>query len=368
MVRKRNEQSRQDALSDFVKSPSMDRSLAMKVLEDALRSIIKHKFGSDLNFETVINVDTGDIQVWRYRDIVPDSEYNLSMHDKISLSDAKKIESDFQIGEQVAEEVNLDIFGRRSIFNAKHMMSNAISNVKMDALVRKYSTKIGEIVSFEVFHAYGKKVILIDEDGDTITMAPNSRIPGEKFRKGDHIRAVVDGVSEDPNNLGVMVSRTSSKFLAALLEIEIPEIKEGIIDIRQVVREPGERAKVVVQTYNDNIDPVGSCVGVKGVRINAITRELNNENIDIINYTESPDLFISRIFSPAKISSIKYLQNNRLAIYLRPDQVAKAIGIKGHNISLASRLLGMEIDLYRELNNEHNEIRKEDNWTDDENE
>lgn len=345
-----------EAFAEFAKAQNIDRPTVIRILEDTFKSVVKQRFGNDTNFEIVINLDQGDMQIWRYRDIVEDAADNAHMPDKIALSEAKRIEADFEVGEQVADEVDLGEFGRRAVYIAKQTLLSTMQSIKTDAILGKYANRIGELVTVEVNHAYGKEAILVDEDGYELIIPRSHQIPKDRYRKGEYIKAVVHEIQTTSNKNRVIISRSSPSFLQALLENEIPEIKEGIIEIKAIVREPGERAKVAVRTFSENIDPIGACVGVRGSRIHGIVRELHNENIDIVNYTDSLDLYIARAMSPAKISSLKYIGNNKVAVYLRPDQVSKAIGMGGNNIKLASKLVGLEIDVYRELNNNEEDV------------
>lgn len=345
-----------DAFAEFAKAQSIDRPTVIRILEDTFRAVIKQRFGQDSNFEVVINLDQGDMQIWRYREIIDDNSDKAGMHDKIILSEAKQIESDFEVGEQVADEIDLGDFGRRAVFIAKQALISTMQSIRANAIIEKYVNRIGDLINIEVNHSYGKETILVDEDGYELVMPRAQQISKDRFRKGDYIKAVIHEIQNNGTKHRVILSRASPKFLQALLENEIPEIKEGVIEIKDIVREPGERAKVVVRTFNENVDPVGACIGPRGSRISGIVRELHNENIDIINYTDSIDLYISRALNPAKVSSIKHLKNNRVAVYLRPDQVAKAIGVGGHNIKLASKLVGLDIDVYREVNNSDEDV------------
>lgn len=345
-----------DAFAEFAKAQSIDRPTVIRILEDTFRAVIKQRFGQDSNFEVVINLDQGDMQIWRYREIIDDNSDKAGMHDKIILSEAKQIESDFEVGEQVADEIDLGDFGRRAVFIAKQALISTMQSIRANAIIEKYVNRIGDLINIEVNHSYGKETILVDEDGYELVMPRAQQISKDRFRKGDYIKAVIHEIQNNGTKHRVILSRASPKFLQALLENEIPEIKEGVIEIKDILREPGERAKVVVRTFNENVDPVGACIGPRGSRISGIVRELHNENIDIINYTDSIDLYISRALNPAKVSSIKHLKNNRVAVYLRPDQVAKAIGVGGHNIKLASKLVGLDIDVYREVNNSDEDV------------
>lgn len=345
-----------EAFAEFAKAQNIDRPTVIRILEDTFKAVVKQRFGNDSNFEIVLNLDQGDMQIWRYRDIVEDDSDKAHMLDKIVLSEAKQIEADFEVGEQVADEVDLGEFGRRAVYIAKQTLLSTMQSIKMDVIVGKYASRIGELVNVEVNHTYSREAILLDDDGYELIIPRSHQISKDRYRKGEYIKAVVHEIQTMGNKNRVILSRSSPKFLQTLLENEIPEIKEGIIEIKNIVREPGERAKVAVRTFSENVDPIGACVGVRGSRIHGIVRELHNENIDIVNYTDSIDLYIARALSPAKISSLKYVGSNRVAVYLRPDQVSKAIGMGGHNIKLASKLVGLEIDVYRELNNSDEDV------------
>lgn len=338
-----------EAFTDFARAQNIDRATVTKVLEDTFKAVLKQRFGNDVTFDVILNLDQGDLQIWRYRDIVDDSAAEANESGFISLSEAKKIESDFEIGEQVADEIDLGGFGRRAVYVAKQSLVNTMHDIKMGAVLNKYGNRIGELVTAEVDFAYSKEAILVDDEGFELVLPRHQQIRKDRLRKGDYVKAVICDIQNVRNKNRVLLSRTSPKFLQALLEAEIPELREGIIEIKDIVREPGERAKVAVKTYSENVDPIGACVGVRGSRIHGIVKELHNESIDIVSYTDSMDLYITRALSPAKVSSIKYLSNDKVAVYLRPDQVSKAIGIGGYNIKLASRLVGLEIDVYREM-------------------
>ena len=329
--------------------------------------MIRKKFDTDDNFDIVINLDQGDLQLWRFREIVSDDSEDIWDHDKISLAEARKIEPDFNVGEEAAEEISLDSFGRRAITTAKQTLVQKVGDLDKDVLYHKYSQLIGEMIAAEVHQMLSREVILLDEEKRELFLPKSEQIPKDTFKKGEYIRAVVHRIDLQKSIPKVILSRTSPVFLERLFESEVPEIFDGLITIKKVVREPGERAKVAVETFDDRIDPVGACVGMKGARIHSIVRELRNENIDVINYTDNLDLYIARALSPAKVSNIQTKQD-RIAVYLKPDQVPLAIGKGGQNIKLASKLIGKEIDIYRELDNPGEDVSLEeftdevDNW------
>jgi N utilization substance protein A len=322
----------------------------IRILEDVFRTIIRRKYKNDDNFDIIINADKGDLEIWRFREIVDDNSEDIWDHDKISLSEARKIESDFEIGEEVAEEIKLEDFGRRAVMMARQTLIQKIKDLEKDSLFLKYKDLVGEIITGEVYQVLPREILLIDAEGNELTLPKSEQLPKDHFRKGDTVRAIVHRVEMVNGNPKIVLSRTSPAFLERLFENEVPEVFDGLITIKKVVREPGERAKVAVESYDDRIDPVGACVGMKGSRIHAIVRELQNENIDVINYTENLELFIARALSPAKIVSMKIDdENKRVAVFLKPDQVSLAIGKGGHNIKLASKLVGLEIDVFRDL-------------------
>ena len=339
-----------DSLADFARSKNVDRPTMIRILEDVFRTMIRRKFETDDNFDIIINADKGDLEIWRFREIVDDNSEDIWDHDKIALTDARKIEPDFEIGEEVAEEIKLIDFGRRMVMTARQTLIQKIKDLEKDILFQKYKDLVGEIINGEVYQILSREVLLTDAEGNELTVPKAEQINKDRYRKGDSIRAIVDRVEIVNGNPRIILSRTSPVFLERLFESEVPEVYDGLITIKKVVREPGERAKVAVESYDDRIDPVGACVGMKGSRIHSIVRELQNENIDVINFTDNMDLYIARALSPAKISSIKIEdENKRVAVYLKPDQVSLAIGKGGQNIKLASKLVEMEIDVFREL-------------------
>ncbi len=339
-----------ESLADFARSKNVDRPTMIRILEDVFRTMIRRKFETDDNFDIIINADKGDLEIWRFREIVDDNSEDIWDHDKIALSDARKIEPDFEIGEEVAEEIKLLDFGRRMVMTARQTLIQKIKDLEKDILFQKYKDLVGEIITGEVYQILSREVLLTDAEGNELTIPKSEQINKDRYRKGDSARAIVDRVEIVNGNPRIILSRTSPVFLERLFESEVPEVYDGLITIKKVVREPGERAKVAVESYDDRIDPVGACVGMKGSRIHSIVRELQNENIDVINYTDNMDLYIARALSPAKISSVKIEEENkRVAVYLKPDQVSLAIGKGGQNIKLASRLVELEIDVFREL-------------------
>ncbi|MCA6079020.1 transcription termination factor NusA [Fulvivirga sedimenti] len=346
-----------ESFADFARQKNIDRPTMIRILEDVFKTMIRKKFETDENFDVIINADKGDLEIWRFREIVDDNSEDIWDHDKISLTEARKIEPDFEIGEEVAEEITLEDFGRRAVMTARQTLIQKVKDLEKDILFQKYKDLVGEIISGEVYQILSREVLLIDAEGNEISIPKNEQIGKDRFRKGDQVRAIVDRVEMVNGNPKIILSRTSPVFLERLFESEVPEVYDGLITIKKVVREPGERAKVAVESYDDRIDPVGACVGMKGSRIHSIVRELQNENIDVINFTENMDLYISRALSPAKISSMKINQDEgRVAVFLKPDQVSLAIGKGGQNIKLASRLVGLEIDVFRELD----ELEEED--------
>ncbi len=338
-----------ESFADFAKQKNIDRPTMIRILEDVFRNMIRKKFVTDDNFDIIVNADKGDLEIWRFREIVDDDSEDIWEHDKISLSEAKKIEPDFEVGEEVAEEIHLEDFGRRAVTTARQTLMQKVKDLEKDIIFQKYKDIVGEIISGEVYQTLSREVLLIDAEGNEISIPRNEQIPKDRYRKGESVRAIVHKVEMVNGNPKIILSRSSPVFLERLFEQEVPEVYDGLITIKKVVREPGERAKVAVESYDDRIDPVGACVGMKGSRIHAVVRELQNENIDVINYTENLELYISRALSPAKITNIKIdKENGRVSVHLRPEQVSLAIGKGGLNIRLASRLVDMEIDVFRE--------------------
>jgi N utilization substance protein A len=345
-----------ESFADFAKQKNIDRPTMIRILEDVFRTMIKKKYVNDDNFDIIINADKGDLEIYRIREIVDDDSEDIWEHDKISLSEARKIEPDFEVGEEVSEPIEIEHFGRRAVTTARQTLMQKVKDLEKDILFQKYKEIVGEIITGEVYQVLSREVLLTDAEGNEISIPRNEQIPKDRYRKGENVRAIVHKVEMVNGNPKIVLSRTSPVLLERLFEQEVPEVYDGLITIKKAVREPGERAKVAVESYDDRIDPVGACVGMKGSRIHAIVRELQNENIDVINYTENLELFIQRALSPAKIVSIKIDKDtNRVSVYLKPDQVSLAIGKGGLNIKLASRLVGMEIDVFRELGEQTSE-------------
>lgn len=345
-----------ESFQEFKDAENIDRPTMMKVLEDVFKTLLRKKYGSDENFDVIVNTEKGDLEIMRRRTIVPDGEVNDPLAE-VAYSDAVKVEPDFEVGEELYEDVDIQDFGRRAILAAKQTLASRISDLKKNVLVKKYEDRIGEIISAEVYQVWKKEVLLLDEEGNELLLPKSEQIPQDYFKKGENIRAVIKRVELKNNTPVIILSRTSETFLAKLLEIEVPEIFDGLIVIKKIVREPGERAKVAVESFDDRIDPVGACVGMKGSRIHGIVRELKNENIDVINYTTNINLLIQRSLTPAKITSMTIDQERRHAdVYLKPDQVSLAIGKRGVNIKLAGALTGFELDVYRDTEGEVDEF------------
>ena len=337
-----------ESFSEFKEFKNIDRETMMNILEDVFRGMLKRKFGSDENCDIVINIDKGDLEIWRNRDIVADKDLEDPSL-QIAYSEAVKIEPDFEIGEEVSEEIKFEDFGRRAIMSLRQNLIARIIDLEKDGIYNKYKDRVGAIISGEVYQIWKRETLIIDDEGNELVLPKTEQIPSDYFKKGDTIRAIVLKVEMSNNNPSIVLSRTSSIFLERLFELEVPEVYDGLITIKKIVREPGERAKVAVESYDDRIDPVGACVGMKGSRIHGIVRELGNENIDVINYTTNTSLFISRSLSPAKITSIKLNDEKSQAdVFLNHDQVSMAIGKGGYNIKLAGKLTGYEIDVYRD--------------------
>ncbi len=320
----------------------------MAILEDVFRNMIIKKYGSDENFDLIINPEKGDLEIWRNREIVKNGSVE-DENEQIALSDALKIEDDFEVGEDVSEEIKLESFGRRSVLSLRQNLVGRIMEIEKDAIYQKYKVRIGEVINAEVYQIWKREILLVDDDDNEVVMPREHQIPGDFFKKGDTVRAVVAAVELRNNTPRIILSRTAPEFLERLFEQEVPEIYDGLITIKKIVRSPGERAKVAVESYDDRVDPVGACVGMKGSRIHSIVRELRNENIDVINWTENEELLMARSLSPAKVSSITLKgESGRAEVYLKPDQVSLAIGKGGNNIKLAGLLTGYEIDVFRE--------------------
>jgi N utilization substance protein A len=345
-----------EAFQEFKDAENIDRPTLMRVVEDVFKTLLRKKYGSDETFDVIVNAEKGDLEIFRRRTVVDDDDVYNTL-EEIEVSEAKKISPDYEVGEEVYEEVNLEDFGRRAILAAKQTLASRISDLKKNVLAKKYQDRIGEIISAEVYQVWKKEILLLDEEGNELILPKSEQIPQDYFKKGENIRAVVKKVDMKNNTPVIILSRTSPEFLAKLLEIEVPEIFDGLIVIKKIVREPGERAKVAVESYDDRIDPVGACVGMKGSRIHGIVRELKNENIDVINWTNNIQLLIQRALTPAKITSMELDQEEKHAsIYLKPDQVSLAIGRRGVNIKLACELTGFELDVYRDTEGEEEEF------------
>ncbi len=338
-----------ESFQEFKDAENIDRPTLMKVMEDVFKTLIRKKYGSDENFDVIVNDQKGDLEIFRRRTIVDDDDlYNTLT--EIEYKDAIKIEPDYQVGEELYEEVDIQKeFGRRAILAGKQTLAARINDLKKNILIKKYEDRIGEIVSGEVYQVWKKEVLILDEDGNEMLLPKSEQIPSDYFKKGESVRAVVKKVELKNSQAVIILSRTSPSFLEKLLEIEVPEIFDGLIVVKKIVRDPGERAKVAVESYDDRIDPVGACVGMKGSRIHGIVRELKNENIDVINYTTNIQLLIQRSLTPAKITSIDLnTETHHAKVYLKPDQVSLAIGRRGANIKLACELTGYEIDVFRD--------------------
>lgn len=339
-----------DTFSEFKELKNIDRMTMISVLEESFRNVIAKLFGTNDNYDVIINPDKGDLEIWRNRTIVEDDQLE-DPNTEISLTEAQKIDEDFEVGEEVTDEVFFEDFGRRAILNLRQTLTSKILELQKEGLYARYKEKIGEIVSGEVYQIWKKEILLLDDEKEELLLPKTEQIPSDFFRKGEHVRAVVERVDNKNNNPKIILSRTSPVFLERLLELEVPEINDGLITIKNIARIPGERAKVAVESYDERIDPVGACVGgMKGSRIHGIVRELRNENIDIINYTPNTSLYIQRALSPAKITSVKINEEEKRAeVLLRPEEVSLAIGKGGFNIKLASMLTGYTIDVYRDI-------------------
>jgi N utilization substance protein A len=345
-----------EAFQEFKDAENIDRPTMMKVVEDVFKTLLRKKFGSDDNFDVIVNAEKGDLEIIRHRMIVEDGQVEDPLA-QVAYSEAAKIEPDFEVGEELFQEIDLYDFGRRAILAAKQTLASRISDLKKNVLAQKYGDRIGEIISAEVYQVWKKEILLLDEEGNELILPKSEQIPQDYFKKGENIRAVVKKVDMKNNNPVIILSRTAPEFLAKLLEIEVPEIFDGLIVIKKIVRDPGERAKVAVESYDDRIDPVGACVGMKGSRIHGIVRELKNENIDVINWTNNIQLLIQRSLTPAKITSMELdTEKSHASVYLKPDQVSLAIGRRGVNIKLASELTGYELDVYRDSEEETGEF------------
>lgn len=358
-------QSLIDSFSEFKEIKNIDRVTMMRILEDVFRNMLIKKYGSDEQFDIIVNPDKGDLEIWLNRKVIED-DFLEDDDLQIALSEAKKIDPSYEVGDEIAEPVKFEYFGRRNILAMRQNLMSKILELEKDAIYKKYKDKVGEIVTGEVYQVWKKEIMILDDEGNELILPKSEQIPSDYFKKGDTVRAVVTRVDMKNNSPVIILSRTSPKFLEKLFELEVPEVFDGLITIKNIVREPGERAKVAVESYDDRIDPVGACVGIKGSRIHGIVRELRNENIDVINYTNNIQLYITRALSPAKISSIKVDEERKHAdVYLAPDQVSLAIGKGGHNIKLASKLTGYQIDVYRDSDNDYEDDVDLDEFADE---
>ena len=338
-----------ETFREFKETKNIDRTTLVSVLEESFRNVIAKIFGSDANFDVIVNPDKGDFEIYRNRVVVPDGEVS-DENKEIALSDAQKIQDDYEVGEDVSERVDFAKFGRRAILNLRQTLASKILELEHDTLYNKYKDRVGEIVSGEVYQIWKREVLVIDDEGNELLLPKSEQIPSDNYRKNETIKAVIARVTNENNNPKIILSRTSNLFLQRLLEAEVPEIAEGLVAIRKIARMPGERAKIAVESFDDRIDPVGACVGVKGSRVHGIVRELCNENLDVINYTQNIKLFIQRALAPAQISSIVIDEENRHAdVSLRPEEVSLAIGRSGQNIKLASMLTEYTIDVFRDV-------------------
>lgn len=338
-----------DTFSEFKETKNIDRKTMVSVLEASFRSVIAKMFGDDKNYVVIVNPDKGDFEIWRNREVVKDEDFK-NPNTQISLTEARMVDASYEVGEEVTDEVIFEKFGRRAILNLRQTLAAKILELEKENLYSKYIDKVGTIISAEVYQIWKKEVLLLDDEGNELLLPKSEQIPSDSYRKGEAIRAVIERVDKANNNPKIILSRTSPVFLQRLLENEVPEINDGLITVKSIARIPGERAKIAVESYDDRIDPVGACVGVKGSRIHSIVRELRNENIDVINYTTNVELFIKRALSPAKVATVVLDEENRKAeVFLKPEEVSLAIGKQGMNIKLASMLTGHTIDVFREL-------------------
>ena len=344
-----------ETFKEFKDTKSIDRTTLVSVLEESFRNVLAKIFGSDENFDVIVNPDKGDFEIHRNRVVVADGEVE-DENKQISLTDARKIEADYEVGEDVSEEVDFNKFGRRAILNLRQTLASKILELEHDSLYNKYKDRVGQIISGEVYQTWKREVLLVDDENNELILPKDEQIPRDQSRKGETVRAVILRVDNENNNPKIILSRTAPEFLERLLEAEVPEISDGLIAIRKIARMPGERAKIAVESFDDRIDPVGACVGVRGSRVHGIVRELCNENLDVINWTANTKLFIQRALSPAKVSSLNVDEENKKAeVYLQPEEVSLAIGRGGMNIKLASMLTGYTIDVFRELDEQNAE-------------
>ena len=354
-----------ETFSEFKELKNIDRATMMRVLEDVFKSTLLKQFGTIDNLDVIINIDKGDFEIWRKREVVGDKEFTDPVT-QIKLSEMQKIDTDFDISEEYIDEVKFESFGRRAILSLRQNLTSRIVDLEKDSVFMKYKERIGEIIVGEVYQIWKKELLILDDEGNELILPKTEQIPGDFYKKGEPIKAVVLKVKMENNTPFIILSRTSNVFLERLFELEVPEIFDGLITIKKIVREPGERAKVAVESYDDRVDPVGACVGMKGSRIHGIVRELNNENIDVINYTNNTQLYIQRALSPAKINSISFSNENKTAeVSLSPDQVSLAIGKNGLNIKLASQLVGYKIDVFSDINNVDEEDVDLDEFSDE---
>ncbi|MGZ4000275.1 MAG: transcription termination factor NusA [Mucilaginibacter sp.] len=345
-----------ESFQEFKDFKNIDRPTMMSVLEDVFRSMIRKKYGNDENCDVIVNTDNGDLEIWRTRTVMEDG-FSEDDDLEIELAEAHEFDEDLEVGDEFVEQITLESFGRRAILAARQTLVSKILELEKDEIFKKYKDRVGEIVSGEVYQVWKKETLVLDDEGNELLLPKSEQIPADYFKKGDNVKAVVSKVDMLNSNPKIIISRTAPEFLQRLFEQEVPEIFDGLITIKKIVREPGERAKVAVESYDDRIDPVGACVGMKGSRIHGIVRELKNENIDVINYTNNLQLYIQRALSPAKITSIKLDDEKKTAaVYLKPDQVSLAIGRGGHNIKLAGKLTGYEIDVYREADEQDEDV------------
>jgi N utilization substance protein A len=345
-----------DSFQEFKDFKNIDRPTVISVLEEVFRSMLRKRYGTDENCDVIVNPDNGDLEIWRTRTVMEDG-FSEDDDLEIELAEAKVIDSDLEVGDDFIEQITLESFGRRAILAARQTLVSKILELEKDEIFKKYKDRVGEIVTGEVYQVWKKETLVLDDEGNELLLPKTEQIPADYFKKGDSVRAIIEKVEMINGNPKIIISRTAPEFLQRLFEMEVPEIFDGLITIKKIVREPGERAKVAVESYDDRIDPVGACVGMKGSRIHGIVRELKNENIDVINFTNNISLYIQRALSPAKITSIKLDdEEKRAAVYLKPDQVSLAIGRGGHNIKLAGKLTGYEIDVYREVHEDDEDV------------
>ncbi len=345
-----------DSFQEFKDFKNIDRPTVISVLEEVFRSMLRKRYGTDENCDVIVNPDNGDLEIWRTRTVMEDG-FSEDDDLEIELAEAKAIDPDLEVGDDFIEQITLESFGRRAILAARQTLVSKILELEKDEIFKKYKDRVGEIVTGEVYQVWKKETLVLDDEGNELLLPKTEQIPADYFKKGDSVRAIIEKVEMLNGNPKIIISRTAPEFLQRLFEMEVPEIFDGLITIKKIVREPGERAKVAVESYDDRIDPVGACVGMKGSRIHGIVRELKNENIDVINFTNNISLYIQRALSPAKITSIKLDdEEKRAAVYLKPDQVSLAIGRGGHNIKLAGKLTGYEIDVYREAHEDDEDV------------